>query len=57
MYFLRESKTAQAGGGTERKGEVDSWLSREPDVGLNPRTLGSRGRQTPNQLSYPGTHP
>ena len=25
-----------------RKGETDSPLSREPNVGLNPRTLGSQ---------------
>ena len=35
----RERKKTQAGGGTE--GEADSPLSREPDVGLHPRALGS----------------
>ena len=28
-------------GGVEEEGEADSPLSREPDAGLNPRTLGS----------------
>ena len=32
---------AQAGGGTEGEGEADSPLSREPNWGLHPRTLGS----------------
>jgi len=30
-----------SGGGAEREGEADSLLSREPDTGLEPRTLGS----------------
>jgi len=39
MYvFVRERKRAQTGGAAE--GEAGSPLSREPDVGLNPRTLG-----------------
>ena len=29
------------GGGVEAEGEAGSPLSREPDVGLDPRTLGS----------------
>ena len=29
------------GGGAEGKREADSLLSREPEAGLNPRTLGS----------------
>lgn len=32
---------AQIGGGAEGEGEADSPLSREPDVWLDPRTLGS----------------
>ena len=28
-------------GRAEREGEADTPLSREPDVGCNPRTLGS----------------
>ena len=40
MYlFEREKERSQAGG--EREGEVDSLLSREPDAGYDPRTLGS----------------
>ena len=35
----REREQSTAGGGGE--GEADSLLSREPDVGLDPRTLGS----------------
>ena len=35
----REREIAQPGGGAE--GEADSPLSREPDVGLGPRTSGS----------------
>ena len=35
------SKQAQAGGGAEREGEADSPLSREPGMGLDPRTLRS----------------
>ena len=39
MYLAeRDTERAQAEGG---EGEVDSQLSREPNVGLNPRTLGS----------------
>ena len=35
----RERESAWAGGGLQ--GEADSPLSRDPDVGLDPRTLGS----------------
>ena len=31
-------KRAQAGGVTEGKGEAVSWLSIDPNVGLDPRT-------------------
>jgi len=31
----------EQGGGGEGEGEADSLLSGEPDVGLDPRTLGS----------------
>ena len=49
---------AQTGGWAEgeREGEADSPLSREPNVGLNPKTQDhdlSR-RQTLNRLSHPG---
>jgi len=33
------SQRAQVGGGTEKKGEADSPLSRESDVGLDLRTV------------------
>ena len=41
----------------EGEREAGSPLSREPDAGLDPRTLGSRPsrRQMPKQLNYPGT--
>ena len=32
---------AQAGGGSEGEGEADALLSREPNAGLDPRTLRS----------------
>jgi len=35
------SERAQAGGAAEGEGETDSALSREPDVGLDLRTLRS----------------
>jgi len=38
---LTEGKRAQAGGAGEGEGEAGSPLSREPDAGLDPRTLGS----------------
>ena len=42
MYLReRERERAQAGGEAEGEGEAGSLLSREPDVGFNPRTLGS----------------
>jgi len=39
--FLRESERAQAGRTVEGEGEAGSPPSREPDVGLDPRTLRS----------------
>ena len=36
--------------GAEEEREANFLLSREPDMGLDPRT-----RQTPNLLSHPGT--
>ena len=39
--ILFERERAQAGRGAEGEGEADSPLSREPDVGLDPGTLGS----------------
>lgn len=37
----REHERAQAGEGAEGEEEADSPLSRDPDVGLHPRTLRS----------------
>ena len=39
--FETESKRAQWWGRAEAEGEADSQLSREPDVGFDPRTPGS----------------
>ena len=39
--FQRESEHEPGGGEAEGEGGADSQLSREPDVGLNPRSLGS----------------
>ena len=37
----KEGERERAGGGAEAEGEADSSLSRESDVGLDPRTLRS----------------
>ena len=39
--YERERMSRGWGRGRERESQVDSPLSREPDVGLNPRTLRS----------------
>ena len=39
---MTEREKAQAGGAAEGKGEEGFLLSREPDVGLDLRTLGSQ---------------
>lgn len=39
--FIHLTERAQAGGGSEGEGEAGSLLNREPDVRLDPRTLGS----------------
>ena len=39
--FKRERMRENTSGREEVEGEADSLLSREPDVGLDPRTLGS----------------
>ena len=41
FYLFNGEKEHQwgGGGGSEAKGEADSLLSREPDMGLSPRTL------------------
>ena len=53
----RENKRAQAGGvaGGEGEGETGSPLSREADMGLDPRTLGSQPE--PKADTQPLSHP
>ena len=41
FIYLTENERAQIGGTAEGEGEADSPLSREPNMGLNPRTLES----------------
>jgi len=47
FIYLRErenetdTERTQTGGAAEGEGEAGSLLSREPDTGLDPRTLGS----------------
>jgi len=41
ILFKGAGEHAQAGGAAVAKGEAGSPLSREPDLGLDPRTLGS----------------
>ena len=43
LIYLTERESTQAGGTAEGEGEgeADSFLSREPEAGLYPRTLGS----------------
>ena len=38
---MRERDRELVEGGAEGEGQAESLLSREPDVGLDPRTLGS----------------
>ena len=44
------------GGGAEGEGEANTWMSREPDVGLDPRTPGSHPelKADAQPLSHPG---
>ena len=51
---MREN--ASSGGGAEGEGEANSLLSREPNVGLNPRTLGSWPESKTDMLNRP-SHP
>lgn len=39
-YYFILFERAQTGGGAEEEEEADSPLSKEPDSGLYPRTLG-----------------
>ena len=41
MYLREKVRERESTNGVEGEGETDSLLSREPDVGLNLRTLGS----------------
>ena len=40
-YLTGEKEKHKLGGGARGKGEADSPLNREPDIGFNPSTLGS----------------
>ena len=40
-YFIYFLERERVGAGAKKEGEADSQLSREPDVGLNPRTVES----------------
>ena len=46
LIYLRKAECvherARAGGGAEGKREADSQLSRQPNAGIDPRTLGSK---------------
>ena len=47
-----------SGGVVRGEQEADSVLSRQPDVGLNPRTLGSQPeRKSDTSLTEPPRHP
>lgn len=41
MYLFEREREHEQGGGTGGEGEAGFSLSREPDAGLYPRTLGS----------------
>lgn len=41
LFFFKFEREHKRGGGSEKEGEADSVLSREPNVGPNSRTLGS----------------
>ena len=41
MRENKQEKEHKQEGGAEVEGAAGSWLSREPNVGLNPRTPGS----------------
>jgi len=49
-YLFERERSHKQGDGSGAKGESDSPLSREPDVGLNQS-------QMLNRLSHPGAHP
>ena len=54
----RDTERAQAGGEAEGEGEAGSPLCREPDMGLDPRTLGSRPElKSDASLTEPPRHP
>ena len=39
IYLRERASTLKTGGGAEPRGEAGSPLSREPDVGLDPRIM------------------
>ena len=49
LIYLRKSKREQVWAGREAEGEADSPLSREPNAGLDPKTLSHPG--TPGILN------
>jgi len=54
FFYQRERGKAQAGRAAG-EGEAGSPLSKEPGVGLNPRTLGSRPKPKADAQDIPGS--
>ena len=56
FYLFICEREHECGGWTEGEGQADIPLSREPDVGLNPKIWDHdlSQRETLNQLSHPG---
>ena len=56
FIYLREGEREYARSGAERKGEADFLLSRELDVGLDPKMPGScpEPKADAQPLSHPG---
>ena len=42
IYLREREREHKQEGGRDGEGEAESLLNRNPDMGLNPRTLGSR---------------
>ena len=58
FIYLREIEKRRGEQGEEGEGEAESPLSREPDAGLDPRTLGPRLElKADAQPSEPLRHP
>ena len=56
FIYLFERELSRAGGGAEGEEETDYLLSREPDVGLDPRTW-DHDRAEGRRLTEPPRHP